>query len=207
MSERTAHSGHYIPGLGRGFLTPMYDLVHRLFGIGKLHAAVIDAAAPKRGERVLDIGCATGNLLRALSRRGLDQADLAGIDPDPKALRRARRKVRGARIEQGSAAKLPYQDQSVDVVFSTLMFHHLDAETKDAALAEVARVLRPGGRFLLADFDAHAHAHGPFGRSMEKLIHDNTDLTGRLTAAGLAAEQLPPYPTRFGEVQLVRGTR
>lgn len=207
MTERTAHSGHYIPGLGRGFMTPMYDLVHRLFGIGKLHAAVIAAAAPSRGERVLDIGCATGNLLRSLSKRGLDQGDLAGLDPDPKALRRARRKVRRARLDQGSAAHLPYPDGSLDVVFSTLMFHHLDAATKDAMLAEVARVLTPGGRLLLADFDAHAHAHGPFGRNMETMIADNTDLPGRLTAAGLTPEKLPPYQSKFGEVQLIRGTR
>jgi ubiquinone/menaquinone biosynthesis C-methylase UbiE len=184
----------------------MYDVVHKLFGIGKLHKAVIAAVAPERGQRVLDIGCGTGNLLRALDRDhpGLD---LAGIDPDRRALRRAGRKVRGARLDQGSAASLPYPDASLDLVLSTLMFHHLDGATKQATLAEVRRVLRPGGSLLLADFGPHGHRHGPFGRRMEHLIHDNTDLPGQLSAAGLSAEQLPPHPSRFGEVQLIRATR
>src|SRR5205085_2628720 len=52
----------------------------------------------------------------------------------------------------GSATDLPYEDQSFDVAFSSLMFHHLDRDAKEAAAREVARVLKPEGRFLVADW-------------------------------------------------------
>jgi ubiquinone/menaquinone biosynthesis C-methylase UbiE len=214
MTERTEHSGtghhHFIPGLRKGVPMPLYDVMHRIGRIGALHTEVIRAAGAEPGQRVLDIGCGTGNLLIALGR-GLPDLDLAGIDPDPRALRRAGRKTARAglqvRYEVAFAQELPYPDASVDMVLSTLMFHHLDAPTKQATLAEVRRVLRPGGAVVLADFDGNGHRHRIATRRMAELVRDNGDLPARLAAAGLVPEPVRPYPSRFGEVQIVRASR
>ena len=74
--------------MGGSALTPFYDLVHRLSGLGAVHAEMIRMAELAPGQRVLDIGCGTGNLLLAL---GSDHpgVEIEGLDPDPRPLARA----------------------------------------------------------------------------------------------------------------------
>jgi ubiquinone/menaquinone biosynthesis C-methylase UbiE len=170
---RHSPDGDYLPAAGKAWLLPLYDPLSLLFGSRRLHRELLDQAAPVNGQRVLEIGCGTGNVLRELTgrTRGLD---LTGIDPDPDALRRARRKAAraGAAIDyrQGYAGDLPFDDGSVDVVLSSLMLHHLDEPGRDQALREAWRVLRPGGRLHVVDIDGH-------GRSTELQ-------PGTFTAAG-----------------------
>ncbi|TFV29689.1 methyltransferase domain-containing protein [Streptomyces sp. T1317-0309] len=98
MTEKLSQSRSerdYIPGLGRQFLTPLYDVAHRVFGLHSVHNKMIELAELRGGHRVLDVGCGTGNLLRATGRRHRS-VDLVGLDPDPKALIRAERKARRA---------------------------------------------------------------------------------------------------------------
>ena len=125
MTERTSQR-EYIPGLGKNFLTPLYDVVHRVFGIQSIHEEMITLAGLRAGHRVLDVGCATGNLLRTAGRRH-PSVELAGLDPDPAALARAGRKARRAgltvRLDRGFAQDLPHPDASLDRVFSSLMLH------------------------------------------------------------------------------------
>ena len=211
MSGRTSHSDQdrdYLPGLGLHALQPLYDVVHRVFGIGRLHREMARLAGLGQGQRVLDIGCGTGNLLIALGRHRPD-LELSGLDPDPTALRAAARKARRAgvdvRWERGFAERLPFPDGSVDRVFSSLMLHHLDPPAKDALLAEVRRVLSPDGRLVLADFDG-GHAHSPFGRRVGRL-QANSDLPGRVSAAGLVPEPAVPFGLRIGQVDIVRAAR
>jgi 2-polyprenyl-3-methyl-5-hydroxy-6-metoxy-1,4-benzoquinol methylase len=217
MDARTAHSDTdrpYVPGLGRGWLTPLYDTVHRLGGVGRLHAEMVRRAGIEPGRRVLDVGCGTGNLLLALGRDRRD-LDLAGLDSDPRALSRAARKARRAglavRWDRGFADALPQADATVDVVFSSLMLHHLDPPQKAAMLAEVHRVLRPGGVLVLADVDGdmHDHQHGPFRRRMERSdrLRDNADLPGRIAAAGLVPDPAVPVRLRVGTVDVIRAVR
>jgi ubiquinone/menaquinone biosynthesis C-methylase UbiE len=84
------------------------------------------------------------------------RAEVIGIDPDPGALRRARRKAARAglpvRVERGFAGELPFPDGSIDRVLSSLMLHHLDEDEKRRAMREIRRVLRPGGQLHLVDF-------------------------------------------------------
>jgi SAM-dependent methyltransferase len=92
---------------------------------------------------VLDLGAGTGKLTRLLLRRF---ADVVAVEPDPGMLRLLLPLGLGARVLTGSAEKIPLEDASVDAVFAAETFHVWDGER---ALAEVARVLRPGGVFVL----------------------------------------------------------
>lgn len=92
--------------------------------------------------RVLDVGCGDGQISRALAERG---ADVLGIDPTQLHINVARERAGGPRYELGGATDLPVPDGSMDAVVACLVFEHIDEV--DAAIAEVARVLRPGGQF------------------------------------------------------------
>jgi ubiquinone/menaquinone biosynthesis C-methylase UbiE len=86
--------------------------------------------------------------------RDLPGARVVGIDGDPKILDLARRKDGSDRVEwvEGLADELPFGVGEVDAVVTTLVFHHLPLGIKRAALAEARRVLRPGGRLVVADW-------------------------------------------------------
>lgn len=118
--------------------------------------------------RILDIGCGTGTFAIAI-KGWLPSADVVGLDPDPKALARGRRKANRAGLsicfDQGFANALPYPDASFDRVFSTLMFHHLPHEAKLATMREVRRVLKAGGSLHVLDFEREgSHRHNPLAR-------------------------------------------
>jgi ubiquinone/menaquinone biosynthesis C-methylase UbiE len=202
MTERTFQR-EYIPGLGKQFLMPFYDVAHHVFGLQRLHQEMITLAGLRGGHRVLDVGCCTANLLRTAGRCHPGVA-LVGLDPDPTALARARRKARRAgldmRLDRGFAQELPYPDGSFDRVFSSLMLHHLDNASKDALLAEVRRVLRPDGLLVLADavVDGHGHGHRP-GRMREHLRDNVGDAVARrIAAAGFTVEPTRTMPLRVG---------
>jgi ubiquinone/menaquinone biosynthesis C-methylase UbiE len=149
----TGHT-HYLPAMGKHWLLFLYDPFTRLLGAPRVHSELLDRAAIESGHRVLEIGCGTGNLLAALRKRG-PRVDAVGIDPDPAALRRARRKAAGVRFEQAFAGELPLADASVDRVLSAFMLHHLDAGEGARAMLEVRRVLRPGGELHAVDLAAN----------------------------------------------------
>jgi ubiquinone/menaquinone biosynthesis C-methylase UbiE len=116
----------------------------------RVHQAVLDLAAPLPSPaHVLDVGCGTGRLLRAAETRW-PEAQLIGVDPAQGMVDEARRLTPGATIQRGLAEELPLSDASIDLAFSTISSHHW----RDPAggIREIARVLRPGGHFILADF-------------------------------------------------------
>jgi ubiquinone/menaquinone biosynthesis C-methylase UbiE len=149
-------SVRYVPALGIRWLTPLYDSLLRLGGRErKFKKRLLDQAAILPGESVLDLGCGTGTLAIQLKQR-VPGAQVVGLDGDPDILRRARPKAMRAGLpvlfDQGLSWEMPYHGASFDVVLSTLFFHHLDARGRCLTLAEVARVLRPGGRLHVADW-------------------------------------------------------
>jgi ubiquinone/menaquinone biosynthesis C-methylase UbiE len=119
--------------------------------------------------RVLEVGCGPGRLSIRLARRhGLE---VTGLDLDPAMIERARANAgrlgtggeSGPSFVVGDVASLPFPDGSFDLVVSTLSMHHWAEQA--AGLAEIGRVLRPGGRALVWDFrpgvrSSHAH-HRP----------------------------------------------
>lgn len=157
------HEHDYLPAAGRDAFLPFYDFITAALGTTRAREVLLAQARVAPGQRVLDIGCGTGTFALQLLRQ-IPAADFTGIDPDPKALARARRKAAKARLsprfDLGYANALPYDAASFDHVFSSLMFHHLHKEGKQTTLAEVRRVLKPGAAFHLMDFTGQIlHGH------------------------------------------------
>lgn len=108
---------------------------------------VIDRLAPKPGERVLDVGCGTGNAALLAAARG---AKVIGIDPAARLIEIAKARAAEAGLEAtflvGEAAALPVADASIDL--SVDIFSLLFVPDPVAAIAELARVTAPGGRIV-----------------------------------------------------------
>jgi ubiquinone/menaquinone biosynthesis C-methylase UbiE len=159
MKNMTEHHPHtasrrdYIPAAGRDAFLPGYDVLTRVLGMTEPYDAFVAHAQLTDGLHVLEIGCGTGNVtLRA--KRAAPGADVTATDPDPLALARAQRKLRGltgVRFERAYAQELPFGDAQFDRALSSMMLHHLDDEVKAAAAAEIYRVLRPGGVLHVLD--------------------------------------------------------
>jgi ubiquinone/menaquinone biosynthesis C-methylase UbiE len=155
MSSDPPQSG-YLPALRWKALTPLFDHVVRITTrerSSKLR--LIEQAGIAPGGSVLDLGCGTGTLAIWLKQK-VPEAQVTGLDADPAVLSRARRKAFAAstplKFVEASSTELPFADQSFDTVLSTLFFHHLRDAEKRKTLAEVARVLRPGGELHVADY-------------------------------------------------------
>lgn len=103
---------------------------------------VIQLLAPQPGERILDVGCGTGQLTRAIADTG---ASVVGVDRSPEMIADARRNYSDLQFEVADAAALPYRED-FDAVFSNAALHWVrDAE---GAVAGIRRALKPGGRFV-----------------------------------------------------------
>ena len=135
-----------------------YDWVVQIMALGqagRLRRKTVEFAQIAPGERILDVGCGTGDLtLRAAERAG-STGQVCGIDPGPEMIETARRKAARAQVNVdfrvGVIEQLPYPDASFDVVLSSLMMHHLPADLKPIGLAEIRRVLKPTGRLIIVD--------------------------------------------------------
>ena len=170
---------------------PLYDPLVSLMGFGRAVQELISQANIQRDHSVLDVGCGTGTLTVMLKRQ-YSAVHVTGLDPDEKALRRARKKTRRAgvsvQLDHGFADELPYAERSFDRVFSSFMFHHLEEEERERTSREVLRVLKPGGSFHLLDFVADDASHGFFERLFagHALMKTNTNerILGLISRAG-----------------------
>ena len=158
----------YLPAAGRDWALPLYDPLVKLLGADKAKRNLLDQAALQPNDRVLDVGCGTGTLAM-LIKQLYATVDVVGLDPDPRALTRARDKARRATVsvqfDQGFSDELPYGDASFNRVFSSFMFHHLQPDVKERTLSEVRRVLAPGGSLHLLDLE-RSESHGILARHL-----------------------------------------
>ena len=129
-----------------------------LWVINTPYRRILAAARIGPRDRVLDLGCGIGNLLIALAERIAFDHPPVGVDVSPAIIELGRSEVRRAGMEDrivlqaASADRLPFPSASLDVAISSHVLKHLDDAALAAALGEVARVLRPDGRFLLWEF-------------------------------------------------------
>ena len=149
---------NYIHALRFSVLNALYDpIVATTSREQRFKLALLDGVNLQAGQRVLDIGCGTGTLACMLAQRQ-PRTEIHGLDGDLEILERARRKAseRGAAVEftHGMSFELPFPDQHFDNVLSSLFFHHLTPESKRRTLAEIQRVLKPGGGLHIADWGA-----------------------------------------------------
>jgi ubiquinone/menaquinone biosynthesis C-methylase UbiE len=160
------------------------------------------------GEHILDVGCGSGAVTREIARRVGSRGRVIGLDPSPELLAVARELAQEAglrdRMEfrEGDALRLPFPDRSLDVVLCVTVLSHVPSG--EAAIPELVRVLRPGGRLGVFDLDT----------DMTAFTHPDRMLTRRIVAAasdatavdGWLARRLPALFQRAGlkDVQ-VRG--
>ena len=105
---------------------------------------------------MLDVGCGTGTLALDIQRRVGVGGHVCGIDRGSRQIARARAKAARRHLpidfQIGVIEQLSFPDRTFDVVVSTIMMHHLSDSLKRQGLAEIVRVLKPGGRRIIADF-------------------------------------------------------
>jgi ubiquinone/menaquinone biosynthesis C-methylase UbiE len=183
-------TGEAQAGSTRGWVMNLgwrYDLLVWFFDtfllrgtLRKLRLRTADLAQLQPGEAVLDVGCGTGALAMEAYQRVGTTGRVYGIDPGPKQIARARSKAERATLpidfQIGVIEQLAFPDQSFDVVLSTLVMHHLPDDLKRLGLAEMARVLKPGGRLVIVDF---------------KRTQEQQGRSPRLGAGSLGLQDLP----------------
>lgn len=198
------HGRDYVPALGFAALTRFYDPVLRATAReDAFKAALVAQAAVTPGMRVLDLGAGTGTLT-VMVKQGAPAAAVVGLDGDAEIVARARAKAARAgvaiRFDEGSAAALPYPDAAFERVVTSLLLHHLSPGDKRRAIAEVFRVLAPGGELHVADWGR------PRNVLMRGLFLGIQLLDGFATTAENVAGMLPALFREAGFVD-VRETR
>ena len=135
-----------------------------LWVINTPYRRILAAANITAQDHVLDLGCGIGNILIALAERVDFSHPPAGVDVSPDLIRIGEREIAQAglrdriQLQVSPATRLPFEDGSFDVVLTSHVLKHLDDEALLASFREVARILRPGGRFLLWEFEKSARS-------------------------------------------------
>jgi demethylmenaquinone methyltransferase/2-methoxy-6-polyprenyl-1,4-benzoquinol methylase len=172
-------------------IAPVYDVMNRVMtaGLDGRWRRETAAAVVRSGDRVLDTCCGTGDLALACERAG---GRVIGLDFSERMLERARRKSSAIEWVQGDALALPFEDDSFDA--ATVGFGVRNLEDLDRGLAELARVLRPGGRVGVLEITRPQGLLEPFYNVWFGKI---VPVLGKLLPGGSAYTYLPASVKRF----------
>lgn len=159
----------------------------------ELRQRAADLARIQPGESVLDVGCGTGTLAIGVQQRVGSQGQVLGIDPGEQQIARARAKAARRNLpidfRVGVIEALDFPEHTFDAVLSTIMLHHLPDDLKRRGLAEIARVLKPGGRLVIVDFkrpQEHQNQPVPVGST--------EDLPALVTEVGFSRVETEEMP-------------
>jgi len=172
-------------------IAPVYDVMNRLMtaGLDRRWRRAAAEAAVRPGDRVLDACCGTGDLALADRAAG---GRVTGVDFSAAMLDRARRKAPELDWRSGDLLALPFPDGSFDA--ATVGFGVRNVDNLPRALAELCRVLRPGGRVAILDITRPRGLLAPFYRIWFDVL---IPLAGRLLPGGAAYVYLPASVRRF----------
>lgn len=145
----------HAPAFINRLLSKHYDFFVNVIFVGKLlQKRTLRHIDLKAGDNYLDVGCGTGTLANLVKAKYVNTL-VRAVDPDNTVLEVAKKKSRRNNLYiefiQSGAESLPLDDNSQSVVTSSLAFHHMPTKVKKAALAEIKRVLKRDGIFILVD--------------------------------------------------------
>jgi len=194
----------------RGRIIPwasFYDPLVWLLSFGKgraMRKETAERAQIKPGDRVLDVGCGTGDLTAAAKALAGPTGEVVGTDASPKMIDMARRKVARAGMDVAFQVDLieniSFPDDHFDVVMSSLMMHHLPDDLKREGLVEMYRVTKPGGRVLIVDMESSSG--GSLGQRLMDLM---IQMHGGHKMMGDNVKKLIPYVEASGFTSVKTG--
>ena len=191
MSSGTLEEGQVRAMFDR--IAGVYDVMNSVMTAGLHHRwreRAVDLARVGPGSRALDVATGTGDLAIALAARG---ADVVGSDFSEGMLERARTKNAEVRWEQANALALPYEDATFDA--ATVGFGARNFSDLRAGLAEMARVVRPGGRIVVLEITTPTKP--PLSTFFSLWFDRIVPLLGRVTGEDQAYTYLPSSVKRF----------
>jgi demethylmenaquinone methyltransferase / 2-methoxy-6-polyprenyl-1,4-benzoquinol methylase len=182
-------------------IAPRYDLLNRLMTAGldrRWRALAADVSEARPGDRVLDCCTGTGDLAMELAERVGAAGEVTALDFSDEMLAQAREKSRGAaapvRVVAGDALALPFEDDAFAA--ATVAFGVRNLDDLDRGLAEMARVVRPGGRVVILEITTPRRLRRFYGLWFDHVVPQ----LGRLVARDRAAyTYLPASVRRFPE--------
>lgn len=210
----------YLPALRFHWLTPYYDFIVRLTTRERSFKETLIAQADiKESFDVLDLGCGTGTLA-IMVKQSQPLSQVMAVDGDKKILCIAEDKARNNTVQinfdHALSNQLPYEDDCFDVVLSSLFFHHLNWENKQATANEMFRTLKPGAELHIADWGKASNivARGLFLsiQMLDGFTTTKANVQGRLIElfelAGFEnVQQTKRFNTFFGTMCLYKATK
>ena len=199
MSSGTPRSGSLSEPQVRAMfdrIAGFYDVMNSVMTAGLHHrwrARAADLAALGPGDSALDVACGTGDLAIELARRVAPGGTVVGSDFSEEMLARARAKAPELRWEWGNALELPYDDGDFDA--STVGFGARNFSDLDRGLAEMARVVKPGGRVVVLEITTPRRP--PLSTFYSVWFDRVVPVIGRLTGEDEAYTYLPSSVKRF----------
>jgi ubiquinone/menaquinone biosynthesis C-methylase UbiE len=193
-----------------------YDVFTGLIGLGVNRPnsrMVVEMAKVKTGDKVLDVGCGTGNLTLTARKYTGESGSAYGIDSSLEMIDLARKKAKHlgseTNFDVGLIEKIAFPNATFDVVISRLVIHHLPDDLKRQGFAEILRVLKPGGLFFLADFNPPTNpilAHITSALVGPTMMQSNVlSIPSMLNEAGFS--KVTSGPTRSAFLAFVSGNK